>query len=230
MDMGKRIISQARGKGGPRYRAPSHRYVGAPEYPGVESAVVTDILHDPGRDAPLARLKSGNREFFAVAVEGLAVGAEISFSGEAVPGNVLPLSKIPEGVPVCCVESRPGSGPKFCRSAGSFATIVSKEGKIILKMPSGKFKEFHPDCLATVGIPAGGGRDEKPFAKAGQKYYAMKARNKLWPRTSAVKMNAVDHPFGGSTKPGKPKTVSRDMPPGKKVGSIAARRTGKKKR
>jgi large subunit ribosomal protein L2 len=58
----------------------------------------------------------------------------------------------------------------------------------------------------------------------------MRARNKLYPRTSANKMNAVDHPFGGQTGPGMSKTVSRHAPPGAKVGSIAARRTGRRKR
>jgi large subunit ribosomal protein L2 len=41
-------------------------------------------------------------------------------------------------------------------------------------------------------------------------------------------MNAVDHPFGGGGRqhPGRPKTVGRHTSPGRKVGSIAARRTG----
>lgn len=66
--------------------------------------------------------------------------------------------------------------------------------------------------------------------KAGQAFYAARARNRLWPRSSAVKMNPVDHPFGGHTKPGTPKTISRRAPPGAKVGSIAARRSGIKKK
>jgi len=42
-------------------------------------------------------------------------------------------------------------------------------------------------------------------------------------------MNAVDHPFGGGGRqhPGKPKSVSRDTPPGRKVGDISSRRTGR---
>ncbi len=231
--MGKRIISQRRGKGSPTYRSPSHRYVCELKYPRITepmSAEVVDILHDPGKNAPVALIKlPDGSESFIIATEGLCVGDAISlgtFSSKAI----VPLSQIPPGTPVCCIENYPGSGPKFCRSSGSYAIVVSKEeNKVILKMPSKKFKEFNVNCLATVGIPAGGGRSDKPFAKAGQKYYAMKARNKLWPRTSANKMNAVDHPFGGQTGPGQPKTVSRHAPPGAKVGSIAAWRTGVRK-
>ena len=66
--------------------------------------------------------------------------------------------------------------------------------------------------------------------KAGNAYYKYRARNKLYPRTSASRMNAVDHPFGGSGKPGIPKSRPRNAPPGAKVGAIASKRTGKKKR
>ncbi len=228
--MGKRIIQRARGKGGPRYRAPSHRYAGKVEYNFIKAKVI-DIVHDPGRDAPLAKLKVDGEEKFIIAAEGLKVGDVINIKGEARVGNVLPLHKIPKGTSIFAIETRPGSGPKLCCSPGTKAVVISHDPeKVIIQLPSKEFKALNPNCLATIGIPAGGGRDEKPFIKAGQVFYLMRARNKLWPRTSASKMNPVDHPFGGRTKPGKPKTVSRHAPPGAKVGSIAARRTGKKKR
>ncbi|MBI2583680.1 MAG: 50S ribosomal protein L2, partial [Candidatus Aenigmarchaeota archaeon] len=85
-------------------------------------------------------------------------------------------------------------------------------------------------CLATIGVPAGFGRGEKPFMKAGKKFYAMRPQNTVWPRTKAVAKNAVDHPLGGKTKPGKPLTVSRHASPGAKYGSLSPRRTGKKKK
>lgn len=231
--MGKRIIAQRRGKGSPTYRSPSHRYLGKIRYVKVVEPVkakVIDILHDPGRNAPLALIAlPDGRENLIIATEGLMVGDEIAL-GEFSSKGIAPLSKIPAGIPVCGIESFPGSGPKFCRTSGSYAVVVSKsEEKVIVKMPSGSFKEFDSRCLATIGIPAGGGRKDKPFVKAGQKFYAMRARNKLWPRTSANKMNAVDHPFGGQTGPGQSKTISRHAPPGAKVGSIAARRTGVRK-
>ncbi len=231
--MGKRIIAQRRGKGSPTYKAPSHRYAGEVRYPKISEplkANVIDIIHDSGRNAPLAKIRTETgEENLIIATEGLSVGDEITLGAFSSKG-IAPLSLIPPGTPVCAIESFPGSGPRFCRSSGSYAVVVSKtENKVLVKMPSGAFKEFNARCLATLGIPAGGGRKDKPFLKAGQKYYAMRARNKLWPRTSACRMNAVDHPFGGQTGPGQGKTVSRHAPPGAKVGSIAARRTGVRK-
>jgi large subunit ribosomal protein L2 len=228
--MGKRIIQRARGKGGPRYKSPSHRFAGKISF-SFTSGEVIDIIHDPARDAPLAKVKTERGYKLIIAAEGLKVGDIINKKGKAKSGNILPLSKIPKGSFIFAIENYPGSGPKLCRSPGTHATMVShEENKVIIQMPTKEFKTFNPKCLATIGIPAGGGRRERHFSKAGQVFYAMQARNKLWPRTSGVKMNPVDHPFGGRTKPGIPMSVSRHAPPGAKVGSLASRRTGKKKR
>ncbi|MFH1585325.1 MAG: 50S ribosomal protein L2, partial [archaeon] len=46
----------------------------------------------------------------------------------------------------------------------------------------------------------------------------------------AVKMNAIDHPFGsGRGKNPKSKVAKRNAPPGRKVGLIRPKRTGKRK-
>ncbi|MFH0928760.1 MAG: 50S ribosomal protein L2 [Candidatus Aenigmatarchaeota archaeon] len=229
--MGKRIIQRARGKGGPPYRSPSHRFPGKISY-NFNKAEVIDLIDDPCRDAPLAKLMTEEKgEKLIVAAEGMKVGDTLDKNGEAKSGNILSLNKIPKGTFVFGLETRPGTGPKLCLSAGTKAFIVSNdESKTVIQMPSKQFKHFNPKCQATVGVPAGGGMREKPFVKAGQNFYLKHARNKLWPRTSGCKMNAVDHPFGGRTKPGTPKTISRNAPPGAKVGSVAARRTGRKKK
>jgi large subunit ribosomal protein L2 len=228
--MGKRIISRARGHGGPRYLSPGHRFVAKPVY-GFSKATVKDIVHDPCRDEPLAKLDADGSEKYIIAADGMKVGDTIDVQGEAKAGNVLPLSKVPKGITVFAIENYPGSGPKLCCAAGSRATIIANDpSRVIVQMPSKQFKNFNPECMATVGISAGGGRGDKPFLKAGQLFYLMRSRNKLWPRSSAVKMNPVDHPFGGKTKPGTPKSVSRLMPPGAKVGSISARRSGMRKK
>ena len=231
--MGKRIISRARGAGGPRYRAPSHRYKGKPSYSFTVSAKIVDILHDPARDSPLARiLTKEGIEKFIIPAAGARVGDEIYIKeGPTNSGNILPLSSIPKGSFVFAIENYPGSGPKLCKSAGTKAIVTGQEtDKVILQMPSQQFKEFNPNCLATIGVPAGGGRGDKLFVKAGQNFYLARARNKLWPRSSAVKMNPVDHPFGGHTKPGTPKTTPRGASPGAKVGSFGARRSGLRKK
>jgi large subunit ribosomal protein L2 len=121
------------------------------------------------------------------------------------------------------------------RSSGSAAILIKKEaGKVALLLPSKKEIWFDEKCRASVGVVAGGGRLEKPIIKAGKKYHMIRARGKLWPRTSAVSMNVIDHPFGS----GRGKTVSHGKkgkipklhaPPGAKVGSLRPKRTGKKK-
>lgn len=232
--MGKRIIPRARGKGGPRYRSPSHRYLGRVEYVPVTGITgrVVDIVQDPARSAPVAIIKfDDGKEILHVAPEGLRVGEIISYDGEPAVGNVLPVEKIPEGTKVFAVETYPGSGPKLCRSSGSFAIVVGKTGnRVKIQFPSGKTMEMATGCRATVGVPAAGGRTEKPWVTAGKHVHAMTARSKLYPRSKGVAMSPVDHPYGGRSKRPRPsRSVSRTAPPGAKVGSISPRRTGKRK-
>ena len=126
----------------------------------------------------------------------------------------------------------PGDGGKFIRSAGTFGKVVSKiDNKVTISLPSKKEKLFSADCRANIGVVAGGGKLEKPLLKAGNAYYKHKASNKLWPKVSGTSMNAVDHPFGGSSSAhkGKPTVAPKNAPPGRKVGKVRPRRTGKQK-
>jgi large subunit ribosomal protein L2 len=230
--MGKRIIARARGKGGPRYRAPSHRYLGRVEYHPFSNVTgkVIDILHDPGRSAPVAIVRfDDGRTLLHIAPEGLAVDRIIKYDGEIEVGNVVPLEKIPVGTKIFGIETFPNSGPKLCRASGSFATVVGKtEKSVTVQLSSGAIKELDPRCRATIGVPAGGERVEKPWVKAGKKVHAMMARGKLYPRSKGVAMTPTDHPFGGKSKHKNP-PVSRGAPPGAKVGSISPKRLGKRK-
>ncbi|MBI4018206.1 MAG: 50S ribosomal protein L2 [Candidatus Aenigmarchaeota archaeon] len=232
--MGKNLIQQRRGKGTPRYRSPGHRFIGKVSYQflpkEVKEGIVLDIVDAPGRTTPVAVVDFGGQKFLQIAHEGMFVGQPVDFS-EAKEGNILPLKEIPEGSKIYNIELVPGDGGRLCRSSGTFAVLTSREGKkAVVLLPSKEKKTLSAQCRATVGTAASAGRLEKPFMKAGSKFYAMRALNKLWPRSRGVAMNAVDHPFGGQTRPGKVKSVSRHMPPGKKVGSISPRRMGKKKR
>lgn len=234
--MGKRIRAQRIGRGSPTYRAKSWRRVGEVKHPPTgqpASGVVTDILHNPGR-APVARVRRADGgEWLALAPEGLKVGDELSCGAHAQikPGNVLPLSEIPEGAPIHNIESKPGDGGRFARAPGVHATLVAHEaGRAIVQLSSGELKAFDPRCRAAIGAVAGGGRGERPFLKAGKRYHAMLGKGKPYPRVSGVAMNVVDHPFGSGRgrHAGRPKTVAKGAPPGKKVGLIAAKRTGKR--
>jgi len=145
---------------------------------------------------------------------------------------VLPLSSIPAGTMVCNIELSPSDGGKISRSSGSYATVVAHtpEGTMI-KLPSGKTRYVNDLCLATVGVISGAGRLEKPFLKAGAKFHWMRAKGHTYPRTRGVAMIAAVHPYGSGRRGArKVTTVSRHAPPGKKVGLIAARSTGKRKR
>ncbi len=235
--MPKRIIAQRRGKGSPTYRAPSHRFKTQAKIPwtGMNTlrGVLLDIAHDPSKTAPVGIVKYENGEYGTMIVaEGMKTGQEVEVGPKTSlrEGNTMALGNIPEGTPVFNIELKPGDGGKLVRSSGAYAVILSQdEGKTIVRLPSKALKALNPKCRATIGIVAGGERIVKPLGKAGKKHHKMRARGKLYPRTSGSKMNPVDHPFGGSTRPGKPKTVKRTAPPGRKVGSIAARRTGRRK-
>ncbi|AGB39205.1 50S ribosomal protein L2 [Natronococcus occultus] len=236
--MGRRILGQRRGRGTSTFRAPSHRYKAKLDHKKEEDddvvrGEVVDIEHDPARSAPVAAVEFEDGDQRLVLVpEGVAVGEEIQVgvSAEIKPGNTLPLAEIPEGVPVCNIEANPGDGGRFARASGVNADLITHDrNAAVIQLPSGEVKRLDPQCRATIGVVAGGGRTEKPMVKAGNKHHKMKARGGKWPRVRGVAMNAVDHPFGGGGRqhPGKPKSVSRDAPPGRKVGDISSRRTGR---
>ncbi|MEI7648704.1 MAG: 50S ribosomal protein L2 [Methanomicrobiales archaeon] len=238
--MGHRITTQARGKGGPTYRAPSHRYKAELKHIGDDTqnntGTVIDIEHDPARNAPIAlvKLESGPKVYMLV-TEGLGIGEVITWgsSGEVKNGNTLTLQHIPTGTYICNIEARPNDGGKFVRASGVQAVVVDKiEDRVGIRMPSGKTKWFNQRCRATVGIVAGGGRVDKPFVKAGNKHHKMQNTASNWPRVRGVAMNVIDHPFGGGghQHPGRPKTIARGTSPGRTVGHVAARRTGKSRK
>lgn len=235
--MGKRIRAQRLGDGSPTYRAKSWRRLGEVKLlpsERADEATVVDIVHDPGRNAPIAQIRYGDgQERLVLAPEGIKVGDKLTagISGEVKPGNVLSLAEIPEGTSVHNIESRPGDGGKFVRSSGTHAVLIGHDvGRASIQLPSGEIKDFNPRCRATIGVVAGGGRLDKPFVKAGKVHHVMLAKGKRYPHSRAVAMNVVDHPFGGGRgkHAGRPKTVARGAPPGQKVGLIAARRTGKR--
>jgi large subunit ribosomal protein L2 len=231
--MGKRIIQQARGHGSLTYRVRKQAYrfrVGYPITAG--KGKVMKLLNSPAHSAPLAKIKVNGKEFFNVASNGLVEGQEIEIGGSnIIAGNILPIGDIPTGTQIYNIEVHSGDGGKLVRASGASALLTKKTGtKSGIMMPSKKEIWLDNKCRATIGEIAGGGRLDKPIVKAGKMWHMMKARNKLWPQTSAVKMNAIDHPFGsGRGKRIKSKIAKRNAPPGARVGLIRPRRTGKRK-
>lgn len=240
--MGKRLLVQRRGRGGSVFRSPSWKHEGPARYRQLDlkslyaktiEGTVIELLHDPGRGCPLARVKFVDGvEMLMVAPEGLAVGQKIYYGAKAPinVGNILPLASVPEGTMVCNVEVRPGDGGKLARASGTYAVVLAhRDGKTLLQLPSRKVKEVSSHCRATVGIVAGGGRVEKPLLKAGKMYHLSKAKSFKYPTVRGKAMGAYAHPAGGGHHPKGLTPAPRTAPPGQKVGHIAPRRTGRKR-
>ncbi|MFH1107266.1 MAG: 50S ribosomal protein L2 [Candidatus Micrarchaeota archaeon] len=235
--MGTHVIVQKRGKGGPSYRTPKHRFISPAKYPQYKGEIfgeVTGFAQDPSKDVLLAEvLLSDDRPVHLLAAEGLKVGDVIHLGGRTplCTGSICFLEFVPEGISVFNVESRPFDGGKFARASGAFATVVGRDedsGEVNVQLASKRVIRLEKSCRATVGIASGGGRLEKPLKKAGAGKMKAEARNKRWPTSRGTAMSAYDHPHGGKSF-GKSSCVSRNAPPGQKVGHIAASRTGRRR-
>ena len=229
--MGKRIIQQARGHGSFSYRVRRKAYVYEIGYPiNSGKGKVLRLINSPAHSAPLAKILMNGKIFYNLASNKMIEGQDVEIGNKLEEGNITQIKNIPVGTQIYNIEANPGDGGKFIRTGGSSATISKKqEGKVSIMMPSKKEITLDERCRATIGIIAGHGRLEKPIVKAGKMWHIKKSRNKLWPRTSAVKMNAVDHPFGsGRGKRIKSKIAKRNAPPGARVGHLRPRRTGKR--
>eukprot|EP00441_Pelagodinium_beii_P047719 CAMPEP_0197625392 /NCGR_PEP_ID=MMETSP1338-20131121/4767_1 /TAXON_ID=43686 ORGANISM="Pelagodinium beii, Strain RCC1491" /NCGR_SAMPLE_ID=MMETSP1338 /ASSEMBLY_ACC=CAM_ASM_000754 /LENGTH=258 /DNA_ID=CAMNT_0043195787 /DNA_START=63 /DNA_END=839 /DNA_ORIENTATION=+ len=246
--MGRVIRAQRKGAKGAVFKSHTKHRKGAlklrsldyAERHGYIQGVVKEIIHDPGRGAPLARVHFRNPYKFKTDKELMPV-AEGMYSGQfvycgkkadLVIGNVLPLRQMPEGTVACCVEQRIGDHGTFARTGGNYVTVVAHNddsGKTKIRLPSGAKKSVNSKCRAMVGIIAGGGRMDKPMLKAGRAYHKYKVKRNSWPKVRGVAMNPVEHPHGGGNHQhiGHASTCSREASAGRKCGLIAARRTGR---
>jgi len=162
---------------------------------GVE-AMVSAIAYDPNRSANLALLEyADGTKTYILAPEGLKVGMKV-MSGEkaeATVGNCLPLSQIPLGLMVHCVELIPGRGAKLARSAGTEAQVMARSGgTVTLKLASGEVRIFDGRCRATIGAVGNKDWGSIKLGKAGRKRLMG-----IRPTVRGVAMNPVDHPMGG---------------------------------
>ncbi|SNZ01586.1 50S ribosomal protein L2 [Flagellimonas pacifica] len=162
---------------------------------GVDAKIVS-IQYDPNRTAfiALVEYKDGEKRY-VVAQNGMQVGQKISSGSKAAPeiGNALPLSEIPLGTIISCIELRPGQGAVMARSAGTFAQLMAKDGKFVtIKLPSGETRMILANCLATIGAVSNSDHQLLVSGKAGRSRWLGRR-----PRTRPVAMNPVDHPMGG---------------------------------
>ncbi|MBQ2375599.1 MAG: 50S ribosomal protein L2 [Bacteroidales bacterium] len=159
-------------------------------------AVVKTIEYDPNRTARIALVCYADGEKrYIVSPHGLKVGQTIMSGIGVAPeiGNTLFLSEIPFGTMIHNIELNPGQGAKLVRSAGSYAQLMSRDGKYaIVKMPSGETRMILQSCRATVGIVSNVEHNLEVSGKAGRSRWLGRR-----PRTRGVVMNPVDHPMGG---------------------------------
>ncbi|AEO65756.1 mitochondrial 54S ribosomal protein RML2 [Thermothielavioides terrestris NRRL 8126] len=191
---------------------------------------VERIEYDPGRSAHIALLteQATGKKSYIVAAEGMRAGDVVQSYRAGIPqdlldsmggvidpgilaartawrGNCLPLHMIPVGTMVYNVGSRPDGGAVFCRSAGTYATIVSKEeetrddgtkvvtGKhVIVRLQSGEVRKVSKDACATIGVASNIMHQHRQLGKAGRS-----RRLNIRPTVRGVAMNANDHPHGG---------------------------------
>ena len=160
------------------------------------AAEVQSIQYDPNRSAFIALVEytDGDKRYM-VAPNGLQVGQQVFAGTGSAPeiGNALPLSEIPLGTIISCIEMRPGQGAVMARSAGTFAQLMARDGKYAtIKLPSGETRMVLVNCLATIGAVSNSDHQLIVSGKAGRSRWLGRR-----PRTRPVAMNPVDHPMGG---------------------------------
>lgn len=159
-------------------------------------AVVKTIEYDPNRTCRISLLEYADGEKrYIIAPHGLKVGQSVQSGKDIAPevGNTLAMSDIPLGTIIHNIELRPGQGGILARSAGSYAQLLSREGKFaIIKLPSGETRMVLVNCKATVGSVSNPDHFIEKSGKAGRSRWFGRR-----PRTRGVAMNPVDHPMGG---------------------------------
>ncbi|MCR5814834.1 MAG: 50S ribosomal protein L2 [Desulfovibrio sp.] len=165
-------------------------------------AKVAQIEYDPNRTARIALLHyvDGEKRYILAPV-GLKQGDTVmsgvdtrnGVTADIKPGNALQLSKIPVGTVLHNIELFPGKGGQLCRSAGAYAQLVAKEGKLaLLRLPSGEVRRVLATCMATVGQVGNVQHETVSLGKAGRNRWLGRR-----PKVRGVAMNPIDHPLGG---------------------------------
>ena len=180
---------------------------------------IAEIEYDPNRSALIALVhyEDGDKRYILY-VRGMGVGDVVSSGPDAdiLPGNALPLDRIPLGTTVHNVEMKPGKGGQMARSAGAGVQIVAREGNYVtVRLPSTEVRRVHRRCLATVGQVGNVDHSLQSLGKAG----ASRWRGRR-PKVRGVAMNPVDHPLGGGegkASGGRPPVTPWGKPEGTKT-------------
>lgn len=226
-----RLRQQRRGKGASNYK--NHKaYYRLKYLPDIENKnyVLNYIFRDPSKSTTIGKYTTDdNTTFYNVAP--LTVYEKQKFDVNNITiGSITLLKNIMPGYEVCNISTEVNGDGKLLRAPGCCGKIIKQQSNLTYIKLKDKIISMDNKCMATVGKPGGGGHTLKPLLKAGTNHKRLKGCAKKSREVSAKNKNHHEHPFGASKSksPGRPKTCSRSSPPGAKVGSIAARRTGKK--
>ncbi|MBR1679217.1 MAG: 50S ribosomal protein L2 [Bacilli bacterium] len=162
---------------------------------GVTGKVAT-IEYDPNRNANIALIHylDGEKRYI-IAPKDLKVGMiiEAGENADIKVGNALPLMNIPVGTVIHCIEMNPGSGAALCRSAGTSAQILGREGKyVMVRLQSGETRKILGNCMATIGVVGNEDYELVNIGKAGRTRHMG-----IRPTNRGSVMNPNDHPHGG---------------------------------
>ena len=185
-------------------------------------AEVLSIEYDPNRSAFIALLQYENKDkTYIIAPDGLKVGDKVVSGKNATPnvGNTMFLSDIPLGSVIHAIELKPGKGAALARSAGTYGTLMGREGKYAsVRLPSGEVRRVLLTCRATIGSTSNPDHGQQVLGKAGRKRWLGRR-----PRTRGVAMNPVDHPMGGGegkSSGGHPRSRTGIMAKGQKTRKL----------
>ena len=159
-------------------------------------ATVIAIEYDPNRSANIALIQYEDGEkAYILAPEGLKVNDKVmsGVNSDIKPGNCLPISSIPVGTVIHCIELKPGKGAQMVRSAGNGAQLMAKEGKYAhVRLPSNEMRLVSVNCKATIGQIGNSEHENIKLGKAGKSRWLGKR-----PEVRGSVMNPNDHPHGG---------------------------------
>ncbi len=195
-------------------------------------ATVQTIEYDPNRSSNISLIKYETGEMsYILAPDNIKIGDVIvtsqSISGNDVkPGIRLPLSQIPIGTLIHCIEMKPEKGSQVVRSAGCSARLIGRESSdVLISMPSGEIRKFQSNCMATIGEVSLKDHKNRVDGKAG--------RNRWRGWSSAVRgeaKNPVDHPHGGRTRGGRIPTSASGLRKGTKTSRNFSKKIVKKRK
>lgn len=162
---------------------------------GIPGRVAT-IEYDPNRSARISLVVYADGEKrYIISPAGIAVGDQVMSGPEAEikTGNTLPLSNIPMGTQIHCVELKPGKGAQLARSAGTSVVLAAKDGGYAqIRLRSGEIRRVRIECMGTIGLVGNGDHNKINLGKAGRKRWLG-----IRPTVRGVAMNPIDHPHGG---------------------------------